>query len=31
VFALRPAWVFALDSADFTGTPTRFIFAQDRA
>jgi len=31
VFALRPEWVFALDSADFTGTPTRFIFAEDTA
>jgi len=29
VFAVRPDWVFALDSADFTGTPTRFIFADD--
>jgi hypothetical protein len=28
VFALRPEWVFALDSADFTGSPTRFTFAQ---
>jgi PPOX class probable F420-dependent enzyme len=27
VFALRPDWVFALDSSDFTGTPTRFTFA----
>jgi len=27
VFALRPEWVFALDSSDFTGSPTRFIFA----
>jgi nitroimidazol reductase NimA-like FMN-containing flavoprotein (pyridoxamine 5'-phosphate oxidase superfamily) len=26
VFALRPEWVFALDSTDFTGTPTRFAF-----
>ena len=31
VFAVRPQWVFALDSADFTGTPTRFIFAKDTA
>lgn len=23
VFALRPEWVFALDSKDFTGSPTR--------
>jgi hypothetical protein len=29
VFALRPDWVFALDSADFTGTPTRFRFTND--
>lgn len=26
VFALRPEWVFALDSRDFTGSPTRFVF-----
>lgn len=26
VFALSPDWVFALDSADFTGSPTRFTF-----
>src|SRR5580692_10982356 len=26
VFAQTPEWVFALDSADFTGSPTRFIF-----
>jgi general stress protein 26 len=26
VFALSPEWVFALDSADFTGSPTRFVF-----
>ena len=26
VFALRPEWVFALDSADFAGSPTRFSF-----
>ncbi len=26
VFALRPEWAFALDSTDFTGTPTRFSF-----
>jgi general stress protein 26 len=31
VFAVQPEWVFALDSADFTGTPTRFVFAQDKA
>jgi nitroimidazol reductase NimA-like FMN-containing flavoprotein (pyridoxamine 5'-phosphate oxidase superfamily) len=26
VFALRPEWVFALDSNDFAGSPTRFTF-----
>jgi general stress protein 26 len=26
VFALEPEWVFALDSKDFTGSPTRFTF-----
>jgi hypothetical protein len=26
VFALRPEWVFALDSNDFEGSPTRFEF-----
>ncbi len=26
-FALEPAWVFALDSKDFTGSPTRFTFS----
>jgi PPOX class probable F420-dependent enzyme len=26
VFALRTEWAFALDSTDFTGTPTRFSF-----
>lgn len=26
VFAVRPEWVFALDSKDFTGSPTRFVF-----
>jgi nitroimidazol reductase NimA-like FMN-containing flavoprotein (pyridoxamine 5'-phosphate oxidase superfamily) len=26
VFALRPEWLFALDSTDFTGTPTKFDF-----
>jgi hypothetical protein len=26
VFALRPGRVFALDSGDFTGSPTRFTF-----
>lgn len=27
VFALVPEWVFALDSRDFTGSPTRFVFS----
>jgi PPOX class probable F420-dependent enzyme len=27
VFALQPEWVFALDSKDFAGSPTRFTFA----
>ena len=26
VFALRPEWVFALDTSDFAGSPTRFAF-----
>ena len=26
VFALVPEWVFGLDSADFAGSPTRFVF-----
>jgi hypothetical protein len=26
VFAQTPKWMFALDSADFTGSPTRFRF-----
>ncbi len=26
VFTLTPEWVFALDSRDFTGSPTRFTF-----
>lgn len=29
VFALRPEWVFALDSKDFTGSPTRFVFSRE--
>jgi PPOX class probable F420-dependent enzyme len=29
VFRLRPEWVFALDSRDFTGSPTRFTFPGD--
>lgn len=29
VFAVRPEWVFALDSSDFTGSPTRFTFGLD--
>lgn len=27
VFALQPEWAFALDSADFVGSPTRYAFA----
>lgn len=27
VFGLLPEWVFALDSSDFTGSPTRFTFS----
>lgn len=26
VFRMRPDWVFALDSSDFAGSPTRFTF-----
>jgi hypothetical protein len=26
VFSLAPEWVFALDSRDFSGSPTRFTF-----
>jgi nitroimidazol reductase NimA-like FMN-containing flavoprotein (pyridoxamine 5'-phosphate oxidase superfamily) len=26
VFALSPEWVFALDTKDFTGSPTRYTF-----
>ena len=29
VFSLRPEWVFALDSSDFTGSPTRFAFGPE--
>ncbi len=29
VFALRPEWVFALDSKDFTGSATRFVFSPE--
>lgn len=29
VFALRPERVFALDSSDFTGSPTRFTFTPE--
>jgi nitroimidazol reductase NimA-like FMN-containing flavoprotein (pyridoxamine 5'-phosphate oxidase superfamily) len=29
VLCLRPEWVFALDSRDFTGSPTRFTFPGD--
>jgi PPOX class probable F420-dependent enzyme len=28
-FKVRPVWVFALDGADFTGSPTRFRFGPD--
>ena len=28
-FALRPAWAFALDEDDFTGSPTRWSFVGD--
>ncbi len=31
VFALRPERVFALDSEDFTGSPTRFVFDRERS
>ena len=31
VFALVPQWVFALDSSDFTGSPTRFVFSPEDA
>jgi PPOX class probable F420-dependent enzyme len=31
VFSLLPDWVFALDSSDFTGSPTRFTFSQREA
>jgi len=30
-FELRPLWAFALDENDFTGSPTRWTFAQERA
>jgi nitroimidazol reductase NimA-like FMN-containing flavoprotein (pyridoxamine 5'-phosphate oxidase superfamily) len=26
VFALQPEWAFALDSSDFAGSPTRYVF-----
>ncbi len=29
-FRLRPKWVFSLDEADFVGTPTRWVFADDQ-
>ena len=29
VFALVPEWIFALDSSDFTGSPTRFVFSPE--
>ena len=31
VFALQPEWVFALDSSNFAGSPTRFTFAPSPA
>jgi hypothetical protein len=31
VFAMQPEWVFALDSSDFTGSPTRFTFPPETA
>jgi hypothetical protein len=31
VFALPPEWVFALDSSNFAGSPTRFTFAPSPA
>jgi nitroimidazol reductase NimA-like FMN-containing flavoprotein (pyridoxamine 5'-phosphate oxidase superfamily) len=31
VFSVAPEWVFALDSSDFTGSPTRFSFRQETA
>lgn len=31
VFSLRPEWVFALDSRDFSGSPTRFTFGRGTA
>ena len=30
-FEFRPAWAFALDEDDFTGTPTRWSFARETA
>jgi hypothetical protein len=29
VFELRPEWVFALDTRDFVGSPTRFTFSHE--
>jgi nitroimidazol reductase NimA-like FMN-containing flavoprotein (pyridoxamine 5'-phosphate oxidase superfamily) len=29
VFSLLPEWVFTLDAKDFTGSPTRFVFAPE--
>jgi hypothetical protein len=29
VFELRPEWVFALDTTDFVGSPTRFVFGHE--
>jgi len=31
VFALLPEWAFALDSSDFTGSPTRFTISPGTA
>jgi PPOX class probable F420-dependent enzyme len=30
-FKVRPTWVFALDAADFTGSPTRYRFSEPPA
>jgi hypothetical protein len=31
VFSLLPEWVFALDTRDFAGSPTRFTFGPGTA
>ncbi len=31
VFSLQPEWVFALDSREFAGSPTRFTFSPQQA